>query len=164
MVDQQIYTLAETVLSEARAGGIKIVTAESCTGGLIAAALTEVPGSSDVFERGFVTYSNEAKHQMLDVSAESLNRFGAVSEAVAKEMAYGALANSRGDIAVSVTGVAGPGGGSAQKPVGLVWIGVAMQGMAPTALECRFGDRPRDEIRTLTTEKALSLVLEAIKD
>lgn len=162
MTSDILLLLAETVLKEARGKSFMIVTAESCTGGMIAATLTDIAGSSDVFERGFVTYSNEAKHQMLDVSAESLNRFGAVSESVAKEMAYGALANSRGDIAVSVTGVAGPGGGSAEKPVGLVWIGLAVQGEAPTATECRFGDLNRAEIRRLTTEKALRLILEKL--
>ncbi len=163
MTNNTLLSLADAVLGQARAQGLMVVTAESCTGGLVAATLTDIAGSSDVFERGFITYSNEAKHQMLDVSAESLTRFGAVSEAVAKEMAYGALANSRGDIAVSITGVAGPSGGSAEKPVGLVWIGIAMQGETPTATECRFGPLGRAEIRRLTTEKALKLILEKLR-
>ncbi|WP_417449030.1 CinA family protein [Kordiimonas sp.] len=164
MFSKDILDLATAVLTAARLRGMMLVTAESCTGGLIAGALTEIAGSSDVFDRGFVTYSNEAKSQMLDVSAESLTRFGAVSAAVAKEMAYGALANSRGDISVAVTGVAGPGGGSAEKPVGLVWIGVACLGQAPVAYEYRFGDIGRDRVRQLTITEALKTLYLVISD
>ena len=162
MFDDKIQNLAKEVLAAARSKGIMLATAESCTGGLIAGALTEIARSSDVVDRGFVTYSNEAKNQMLDVSAESLLRFGAVSEAVVKEMAYGALVNSRADISVAVTGIAGPGGGSAEKPVGLVWIGLAQQGQTPEAHECRFGDVGRDNVRLSTVERALALLLSAI--
>ena len=108
--------------------GLKLATAESCTGGLIAAILTEVPGSSDVFERGFVTYSNEAKTELLGVPAELIEKHGAVSEEVARAMASGALGHSRADIAVAVTGVAGPGGGTTAKPVGLVHLAAARRG------------------------------------
>ena len=119
---------AAALLAACRERGLKLATAESCTGGLIAAILTEVPGSSDVFERGFVTYSNEAKTEMLGVSAALIEKHGAVSAEVARAMAEGALRNSRADIAVSVTGVAGPGGGTAEKPVGLVHFGAARSG------------------------------------
>jgi nicotinamide-nucleotide amidase len=162
MFSQDIHDLAAKVLGLAREQRIMITTAESCTGGLIAGALTEIAGSSDVFDRGFVTYSNEAKNQMLGVSAESLTRFGAVSEAVAKEMAYGALVNSRADISVSVTGVAGPGGGSEEKPVGLVWMGLARQGEMPKALEFRFGDLGRAHVRHRTVIAALSALLDEL--
>lgn len=120
MFDQCIIKLASELLDKCRAAGLKVATAESCTGGLISAALTDIVGSSDVVERGYVTYSNDAKMQMLGVSVKSLDLFGAVSEAVVKEMAYGALVNSMADISVAVTGVAGPGGGTALKPVGTV--------------------------------------------
>jgi len=155
MFSQDIHDLAAQVLNLARTQHMMIATAESCTGGLIAGALTEIAGSSDVVDRGFITYSNEAKNQMLDVSAESLRRFGAVSEAVAKEMAYGALVNSRADISVSVTGIAGPGGGSEEKPVGLVWMGLARQGEMPKAVELRFGDIGRAQVRNRTVVAAL---------
>ena len=158
MYSQEIHDLATDILAKARDKHLMIATAESCTGGLISGALTEIAGSSDVFDRGFVTYSNEAKNQMLGVSAESLHRFGAVSEAVAKEMAYGALVNSRADISVSVTGIAGPGGGSPDKPVGLVWIGIASQGGMPRAVRHEFGDIGRTQIRNATVLSALELL------
>ncbi|UTW54019.1 CinA family protein [Kordiimonas sp. SCSIO 12610] len=162
MFSDTINDLAKQTLNLARARGMMIATAESCTGGLIAGALTSIAGSSDVVDRGFVTYTNAAKQQMLDVAAVSLEQFGAVSETVAKEMAYGALVNSMADITVSVTGIAGPGGGSAEKPVGLVWIGVCEQGMAPEAFEHRFGDIGRDKIREKTVESALKLLIERL--
>src|SRR5262249_53163778 len=118
--------LARAVLDACRAHGIMLTTAESCTGGMIAAALTDIPGSSDVVDRGFVTYSNEAKMEMVGVRHATLAAHGAVSRETAVEMAAGALAHSRAGIALSVTGIAGPGGGSAEKPVGLVWFGLAM--------------------------------------
>lgn len=164
MFDPQILTLAEKVLDAARARGQMIATAESCTGGLIAGALTEIAGSSDVVDRGFITYSNEAKNQMLDVSSESLARFGAVSEAVAKEMAYGAIVASRADVSVSVTGIAGPGGGSAEKPVGLVCFGLCQIGESPTAKSIEFGDVGRTNIRRQTVQTALKMLLEALED
>ncbi|NVJ68887.1 MAG: CinA family protein [Alphaproteobacteria bacterium] len=162
MFNDEITKLATDVLERARASSQMLVTAESCTGGLVAGSLTEIAGSSDVFDRGFITYSNEAKNQMLSVSAESLIRFGAVSEAVAKEMAYGALAASRADISVSVTGIAGPGGGSQEKPVGLVWFGVCKIGEAPSSLKMEFGDVGRDKIRLSAVKTALKLLQDAI--
>lgn len=162
MFDPKVLKVAEKVLAEARARSMMIATAESCTGGLIAGALTEIAGSSDVVDRGFVTYSNEAKHQMLDVTAESLSRFGAVSEPVAKEMAYGAIASSRADISVAVTGVAGPGGGTAEKPVGLVWFGVCRIGEAPLAEHHVFSGLDRSGVRNETVSTALHLLQKAI--
>jgi nicotinamide-nucleotide amidase len=128
MLPAEILARAKLVLDAFRARGWKLATAESCTGGLIAAALTSVAGSSDVVERGFVTYSNEAKTEMLGVPAALIAAYGAVSAEVAAAMATGALAHSHADVAVSVTGVAGPGGGTAEKPVGLVWFGCAARG------------------------------------
>lgn len=154
--------LAADVLAAARARGFKIATAESCTGGLIAGALTDIAGSSDVVDRGFVTYSNDAKQQMLDVSAQTISKFGAVSAPTAKEMAYGALVHSLADITISVTGVAGPGGGTADKPVGLVWFGLGMQGMPPHAEAMQFGDIGRDAIRKKTVIHALEMLLSAL--
>lgn len=119
---------AEALLAQFRARGLMVVTAESCTGGLIAATLTAIAGSSDVVERGFVTYSNEAKREMIGVSEQCLAAAGAVSEEVARAMADGALAHSRADISLSVTGIAGPGGATVTKPVGLVFIGAARRG------------------------------------
>ena len=148
---------AEALLDAARARGLTIATAESCTGGLIAALLTEVAGSSDVFERGFVTYSNEAKHELLGVPEDLLKTHGAVSEAVARAMAQGAIAHSPADMAVAVTGIAGPGGGTAQKPVGLVHIAAARGGVI-RAEEHRFGDPGREQVRLRTVEAALRLL------
>lgn len=148
------------MLAAARARGVMIATAESCTGGLIAASLTEVPGSSDVVDGGFVTYSNSAKQQMLGVSAETLASFGAVSEEVAAEMARGARDRSDADIAVSVTGIAGPGG-SEHKPEGRVCFGIAdRNGVTTETIE--FGAIGRDKVRAATTDHALSLLLSAL--
>jgi len=155
-------SLAALVLKKAQAAGMQLTTAESCTGGMIAASLTDIAGSSAVFDRGFVTYSNAAKMEMLDVSAASLDRFGAVSEAVAKEMAFGALARSMADIAVSVTGIAGPGGGSVDKPVGLVWFARAEQGRAPEAFRMVFDDDGRDAIRTAARDYGLQLFADSL--
>jgi nicotinamide-nucleotide amidase len=161
--------LAEKVLQKARGLGLIIATAESCTGGLVAAALTSIAGSSDVFDRGFVTYSNEAKAEMLGVDPALIQEHGAVSEQVAVAMAACALKYSRAKISVSITGIAGPGGGSAEKPVGLVHLAAAkLTGrdgdrveFAAIHNEERFGDIGRDEIRTKSVEKALRLLLEA---
>ena len=120
MTQAALRAAARSVLQRARSRGLKIATAESCTGGLVAAALTEIAGSSDVFDRGFVTYSNDAKHVVLDVPTAILKRYGAVSAETAAAMAQGALRYSLAEIAVAITGIAGPGGGSKQKPVGLV--------------------------------------------
>jgi nicotinamide-nucleotide amidase len=158
MIDDDILAQAEAVLAACRAAGLQVATAESCTGGLIAAALTAIAGSSDVVDRGFVTYSNEAKTEMLGVPAELIARVGAVSEPVAKTMAEGALARSPAGVAVSVTGIAGPGGGSADKPVGLVWFGLARRGAATTTHSDVFpGDRA--EVRAATVRRALGLLL-----
>ncbi len=154
---------AKRLLDACRARGKWLVTAESCTGGLIAALLTEIPGSSDVVERGFVTYSNEAKMECLGVPADLLAAQGAVSEAVARAMAEGALRHSRADIAVSVTGVAGPGGGSEAKPVGLVHLAAACRGGATLHRECRFGDIGRGEVRSKSVEVALALLWRALE-
>lgn len=138
-----------------------LVTAESCTGGMIAAAITDLSGSSSIFDRGFVTYSNEAKIDSLGVKAETLKKYGAVSEQTAKEMAQGALNNSNATIAISVTGIAGPTGGSDGKPIGLVYIGICKNGGEPIALKNNFsGDR--SSVRKQTVEKAFTLILEKL--
>jgi len=151
---------AKQVLDAARAKGWRIATAESCTGGLIAGALTEVAGSSDVVECGFVTYSNQAKQDMLGVSANSLESFGAVSEEVAREMALGARRASGADIAVSVTGIAGPGG-SEFKPEGMVCFAVAtVKGVETETVQ--FGALGRSQVRQATVAHALDLLLKTI--
>lgn len=150
------------LLDKARYWGLTIAMAESCTGGMVAAALTEVAGSSDVFERGFVTYSNEAKMQMLGVQAETLEAYGAVSEEVAREMAEGALAHSRADLAVSITGIAGPGP-SEHKPEGRVCFGVARKGRATRVETMEFGARGRAKVREASMRHALELLAEAME-
>ena len=142
--------------------GLKVATAESCTGGLVAALLTEIPGSSAVVERGFVTYSNEAKTELIGVPASLIAAHGAVSEPVARAMAEGALARSRADVAVGITGIAGPGGGSPAKPVGLVHFGLARKGQATVHLERRYGDLGREAVRRRAVEDALGLLEQAI--
>lgn len=161
----EIAVLAEAVLAAARAAGLKIATAESCTGGLVAGALTEIAGSSDVFERGFVTYSNAAKVEMLGVDPALIAAHGAVSLEVAAAMATGALHHSRADLAVSITGIAGPGGGSDHKPVGLVYFATALRGESDgveaeggPATEARFGDIGRTGIREASVRRALDLL------
>ncbi len=139
-----------------------IAAAESCTGGMISAALTDVPGSSAVVDRGFVTYTNEAKHEMLGVAMELIDQQGAVSEEVAGAMAAGALQHSRADIAISVTGIAGPTGGSASKPVGLVWFGLARRGGDVQTEKHIFEAKSRDFVRTEAAQKALQLILCAL--
>ena len=161
MIDQATLAMAEKLLQECRAAGLKIATAESCTGGLIAATLTAIAGSSDVVDRGFVTYSNEAKTDLVGVPADLIAAVGAVSEAVARAMAEGALAHSAADLAVSVTGVAGPGGGSPEKPVGLVWFGCMRRGRPGATLQKMFpGDRT--EVRRASVAQALELLRQAI--
>lgn len=155
--------LARAVLEAARARRVLIVTAESCTGGMVAAALTDVAGSSDVFERGFVSYADQAKRELLGVPPETLAAFGAVSRETAAAMAQGALTASPAQLAVSVTGVAGPGGGSAEKPVGLVWFATAERGSEPKAVERRFGDLGRGGVREAATLTALELLLERLR-
>jgi nicotinamide-nucleotide amidase len=151
----------EKLLAEARYWGLKIATAESCTGGMVAAALTDVAGSSDVFERGFVTYSNAAKIALLGVSPETLAAHGAVSEAVAREMAEGALAQSAADIAVSITGIAGPGG-SEFKPEGRVCFGLARTGRETQVETVEFGAQGRAKVRKAATVHALGLLARAL--
>ncbi len=136
--------------------GLMIATAESCTGGLIAGALTDIAGSSSVVDRGFVTYSNQAKMDMLGVSAETLEKHGAVSDQTAYEMALGAYKNSRADVTVAVTGIAGPGGGSDEKPVGLVYMGVASKDGVQTYKLLLGEDKSREEIRQATVDRALN--------
>lgn len=159
-----IEAAATAVLAAARARGVMIATAESCTGGLIAAALTAIPGSSDVVDRGFVTYSNAAKTDLVGVPAELIDQVGAVSEAVARAMAEGAVAASRAGLAVAVTGVAGPGGGSAEKPVGLVHLAVAIRGGATRHLVRHYGDIGRDAVRAETLRDALGLLRIALDE
>jgi nicotinamide-nucleotide amidase len=149
------------ILRAARAAGIRIATAESCTGGMIAAALTDLPGSSDVFDRGFVTYSNAAKVAMLGVSQATLDAFGAVSKDVAREMAEGAMARAGVGLAVSVTGIAGPGG-SEFKPEGRVCFCLARAGSETQVETVDFGPRGRDAVRAATRDHALSLLLRAL--
>ena len=150
------------LLAQARYWGLKIATAESCTGGMVAVALTDVAGSSDVFERGFVTYSNAAKVQMLGVSPETLAAHGAVSEAVAREMAEGALAQSAAGLAVSITGIAGPGG-SEFKPEGRVCFGLARTGRKTVVETVEFGALGRAKVRKAATAHALELLARAIE-
>lgn len=147
---------AARVIREATAAGLLLATAESCTGGLIAGALTEISGSSAVVDRGFVTYSNEAKSDMLGVPADLIARVGAVSRDVAIAMAEGALAASRADVTVAVTGIAGPGGGSAEKPVGLVHMALSAKGLPTHHEELRLGDAGRSAVRLATVERALA--------
>ena len=160
MFDTQLLTDATELLELCRRAGLRIATAESCTGGLIAGCLTEIAGSSDVVERGFVTYSNEAKQEMLGVPRMLINLNGAVSEKVAVAMAEGALKHSLADISVAVTGVAGPGGGSKEKPVGLVHIACAGRGRETVAIHHIFpGDRA--DIRDATVQTAFSMLRRA---
>lgn len=159
----KIAKLAERVVAENKAAGRMIATAESCTGGLVAAAITEVPGSSAVLGSGFVTYSNEAKMRMLDVNSDILDTFGAVSVAVAWAMAQGALKKSGADIAVAISGIAGPDGGTEKKPVGTVVFAVAEKGRDAEDMvgdKIQFGsDKSRADIRSYATLHALSLLL-----
>ncbi|MEO1281823.1 MAG: CinA family protein [Pseudomonadota bacterium] len=155
MFDPELIQKAEAFLQSCRAKGVKIATAESCTGGLIAAVLTAIPGSSDVVDRGFITYSNAAKVNLLGVSPKDIDNLGAVSSSVAEQMASGCLARSNAQLAVAVTGVAGPGGGTDEKPVGLVYIATATSEEVIVE-QHEFGDETRDTIRRLTVIAALS--------
>jgi nicotinamide-nucleotide amidase len=146
------------LIKELKLRGVLVALAESCTGGLAAGALTAVPGSSDVFERGFVTYSNEAKHEVLGVPRGMLNKHGAVSREVAIAMALGALKYSRANVAVSVTGIAGPGGGSRAKPVGLVHFACVMKGREPVHLRKNYGDIGRAVVRNKSVKQVLNLL------
>jgi nicotinamide-nucleotide amidase len=163
-IDEDLRAIAAKFIEGLRRRELRLVTAESCTGGLIAAAITETPGSSHVLERGYVTYSNDAKASDLRVPEETLRRHGAVSEQTARAMVDGALAASPADIAVSVTGIAGPDGGTAEKPVGLVHFAAARRGRPTLHREIRFGDLGRSEIRRRSVIAALALVDEALKN
>ncbi len=156
--------LAAEVLKACESRGLMLATAESCTGGMVAAALTDIPGSSTVVERGFVTYSNDAKAECLGVPKALIGTHGAVSEPVARAMAEGALGHSRADLAVSVTGIAGPGGGSADKPEGLVHIACARRGGATAHAKVEFGAVGRDRVRAASVRRALEMLLAAARD
>ena len=153
--------IAAEIIAAARAKGIRIATAESCTGGMLSVALTDIAGSSDVFDRGFVTYSNSAKVAMLGVKPETLGAYGAVSEQTAAEMAAGALAQSDAALAVSVTGIAGPGG-SDFKPEGRVCFGLAQDGLATQTQTVDFGPLGRAAVRAAATDHALGLLLDVL--
>ncbi len=149
---------AAILIDHCRAARVTLASGESCTGGLIAAILTEVPGSSDVVERGFVTYSDEAKIDLLGVPKAVIDNYGAVSEPVARAMAEGVLAASPAVIAIAVTGIAGPGGGTQDKPVGLVHLAVARRGGRLVQNKQLFGDRSRRDIRLLSVQRAFALI------
>lgn len=163
MFSPPLLLLAQSVLTEAREQRLRIATAESCTGGLIAGLLTEIPGSSDVLDRGFVVYSNRAKSDLLGVPGDLIADQGAVSEAVVCAMAEGALENSSAHAAVAVTGIAGPGGGTKLKPVGLVHIAAARERRSILHEAHRFGDVGRREIRLLSVEAALLLLQRTLR-
>jgi nicotinamide-nucleotide amidase len=158
----ELDELANRFLQACAKNKILAATAESCTGGMIVSALTDIPGSSSVVDRGFITYSNDAKMEMIGVSAATLDAHGAVSRQTAQEMAAGALARSHAGIALSVTGIAGPDGGSEEKPVGLVWFGLALQGKPVITEKRLFDNRGRDFIRRETVRRALEMGLRAL--
>jgi nicotinamide-nucleotide amidase len=162
MFDRQLVIEAKDTLDMLRDGGLMLATAESCTGGLIAGLLTSIAGSSGMIDRGFVTYSNEAKSEMLDVPMALIEQHGAVSEQVAREMAEGALKNSRANVAVSVTGIAGPGGGSEEKPVGLVHFGCARSELGTHHVRMTYGDIGRNEVRHAAIGTALAMIRQSL--
>ncbi|ACB24168.1 CinA family protein [Methylobacterium radiotolerans] len=162
--DAELLARAEALVAAYAADGRTVATAESCTGGLVAGLLTAVPGSSAVLERGFVTYSNEAKAEAIGVPMDLIRRHGAVSEPVARAMAAGALAASRASVAVAITGIAGPRGGSAEKPVGLVHFGLGQRDGETRHLERRYGDLGRAGIRRAAVADALGLLEDALGD
>jgi nicotinamide-nucleotide amidase len=162
MSSKELLGKAKRLLEACRRAGVKLATAESCTGGLIAGTLTEIAGSSDVVERGFVTYSNEAKAELVGVSEETLRAHGAVSEPVAREMAEGALRHSGADIAVSVTGIAGPGGATAGKPVGLVHLACARRGRDTIHRRIVFKGN-RAAVRRKSVDLAFTLILHQLR-
>lgn len=159
---KEIFALSAEVIALATEKDLTLATAESCTGGLIGAAITSIPGSSTPFKGGIIAYDNAVKISHLKVSKQDLEKHGAVSEAVAKQMAEGALNAINVDIAVSVTGVAGPGGGSIEKPVGTVWIGIARKGKAATAIRHNFGEIGRNKVRDITCFEALKSFKDAL--
>ena len=157
-MNQDLAARAAALIRSYTERGLKVATAESCTGGLVAGLLTEIAGSSAVVERGFVTYSNEAKAELLGVPPGLIEAHGAVSEPVARAMAEGALARSRADVAVAVTGIAGPGGATPTKPVGLVHFALARKGAPTRHLERRYGDLGRAQVRERAVSEALALL------
>lgn len=159
MIDRKLRQSATNLIDTCRCRGLRVATAESCTGGLVAAALTEIAGASDVVECSFVVYSNEAKQTLLGVPAAMLKRHGAVSAQTAAAMAKGALKKSRADLAVAITGIAGPGGGSAQKPVGLVFFAAARRRGRLVQQQRLFGNIGRRRVRELAVAEALALLL-----
>ncbi len=161
MFDAELSDHATNLIALCRAGGLTVAAAESCTGGLLAGLITSIAGSSDVFERGFVTYSNAAKIESLGVGAGLIEHFGAVSAEVAQAMAEGVLRRSPANIGVSITGIAGPGGGSREKPVGLVHFGCARRGGSLILHEKRFGDIGRTKVRLAAVAVALDLLFQA---
>lgn len=163
MFPPSLMDRAAAVIEACRARSILLATAESCTGGLVAALLTEISGSSDVLDRGLVTYSNDAKHELLGVPKRVIAEHGAVSAETALAMAAGALSSSHADLAVAITGIAGPSGGSPGKPVGLVHFGLARVGMPSVTIERRYGDIGRANVRLNSVEQALRLVQEAVQ-
>lgn len=158
MFSSPLLRLAEVVVADAREKKLRIATAESCTGGLVAALITEIPGSSAVFDRGFITYSGRSKQDLLGVPGDLIADSGEVSEAVARMMAEGAVENSNAQLAVAVTGIAGPGGGTAMKPIGLVHVAACRENRAIIHEVNRFGDIGRTEVRLKTCEVALQLL------
>jgi nicotinamide-nucleotide amidase len=154
---------AQAIIAAYRELGWMIATAESCTGGLIAGALTEIAGSSAVVDRGFVTYTNQAKMELIGVSVKTLESFGAVSKETALQMAQGALMRSKAQVAVAVTGIAGPGGGSAEKPIGLVHLALKTRSGVIDHREMRYGELGRDQVRFATVNTALEMLLTAVK-
>jgi nicotinamide-nucleotide amidase len=158
MFSSRLLRLAEVVLADAREKKLRVATAESCTGGLVAGVLTEIPGSSDVLERGFVVYSNHAKQDMLGISGDLIVDQGAVSEAVARAMAKGAIENSNAHVAIAITGVAGPDGGTPLKPIGLVHFAAAREGRSILHEAHRLGELGRTEVRLRAVEAALELL------
>lgn len=158
-IDERLIAQAAEILEACAASGDLLTTAESCTGGLLAATLTAVPGASEVFERGFVTYSNTAKSEMLGVPYWLIERHGAVSEDVARAMAGGAITHSRATLGVAITGIAGPDGGTPDKPVGLVYIAAGRKDGEIRHERCSFDDVGRAGIRRLSVERALGLLL-----
>lgn len=163
MFSGKVLELSRAVLEKAEAAGLMVATAESCTGGLVAGALTEIAGSSSVVDRGFVTYSNDAKMQMIGVPEQTLIQYGAVSEETARAMATGAVVHARASVSVAITGIAGPGGGSDEKPVGLVHFAAVCADGSVLHVERRFGDLGRDKVREAALQQALELLLKAVE-
>ncbi|AAK23713.1 CinA family protein [Caulobacter vibrioides] len=162
MFPLEIQTLSRLLIDEARARSLRLVTAESCTGGLVAGAICSISGASDVFERGFVTYTNRAKSEMLGVAGDLLADYGAVSEPVARAMAEGALRESNGHVAVAITGVAGPGGGTPMKPVGTVHFAVARANRSVAHRHERFDGQTREAVQLAAVLTALEMLREAV--